>query len=63
MSLDDPLRGLNDGPGREVIQSPGVALKRTVPVRLGRVTGVPRFRGQAEIGELQGFHHFDLLAE
>lgn len=46
-----------------MVQGPGVALERTVPVRLGGVPGMPGLGGQAKIGELQGLHHRPLLAE
>jgi len=54
---------LDDGPGGEVIQGSGVALKRAVPIRLGGVPGMPGFRGQTKIGQFQGFHHFNFLTE
>ena len=46
-----------------MVQGPGMALKRAVPIRLGGMPGMPGFRGQAQIGELQGIHHLDLLVQ
>ena len=46
-----------------MVQSPGMALKSAMPVCLGGMPGMPGFRGEAKVGQLQGLHHLDLLAE
>ena len=53
----------DDGPGGKIIQRQGMALERGMPVRLGWMSGISRFRGQAQVGEAQVFNDFGLVLE
>jgi hypothetical protein len=55
--------GHHKGPSGKIIQRQGMALKRGMPVRLGWMPGISRFRGQAKVGDAQIIDDFDLFVK
>jgi hypothetical protein len=44
-----------------MLQGKGIILKGRMPVRLGQMPGVTRFRKKAKVGELKPLDHFPLF--
>jgi len=55
------LGGKEDCARGKMFQGKRRILKRRMPVRLGQVPGITRFRKKAKVGELQPFDHIALF--